>query len=290
MANPIIAIICDFDGTLGPDMISFLLEEYGIDPKMFWDKITSMVEEDGWDPAQAYLNEIVKYAKRNKIPDLTKTRLRRLGAKLQLFPGVPQVFPELKRFVKTNAKLKSLTAPIELRYYIISGGLEQMIRGTPVAKYAHAIFACDFHYNLNGTVEAVKRTISFTEKTKFIYAINKGIEQEITLQPYRVNDAMEMAERPIPFAQMIYIGDGPSDIPCMSMIKQNGGEGIGVSETGKFKKGYELARGKRLSVGPYSADYRPKSDMRQVLHEILTARGLDIDIELRKKLVEAPRH
>jgi 2-hydroxy-3-keto-5-methylthiopentenyl-1-phosphate phosphatase len=289
MASKIISIICDFDGTLGGDMISFLLQKHGVDVPRFWDHITEMVQDDGWDPAHAYMHELLNYAQSGKI-ELTRERLGKLGSLLPLYPGIPELFPGLRKFIKTDSKLKAV--PIELEYYIVSGGLEQMIRGTKLARHVNGIFGCEFQYDTAGRASAVKRTISFTEKTKFVYAINKGIEPEDILKnPYLVNDAVKADERRIPFEQMIYIGDGPSDIPCMSMIKQNLGEGIGVCERGQtFQKGYELARGGRLSVGPYSADYRKTSDMRKALEAILVARGAKIDIELRKHVVEAPKH
>jgi phosphoserine phosphatase len=286
MVQPNIAIICDFDGTLGPDMITFLLEKSGIKPDEFWAHITRMVEEDGWDPAQAYMHELL-----NKIPNLTKERLREIGSQLPLFPGIPNLFPELKEFVRTNRDLKSI--PINLHFYIISGGLEEVIYGTAVAAHVNGVFACAFQYDrLTGLATAIKRTISFTEKTKFIYAINKGISPEdIRRKPYLVNSAIDMDSRPIPISQMIYVGDGPSDIPCLSMILQNKGEGIGVSEISQtLKKGYELARGGRTSVGPYLADYESGSDMREILQTILLARGTEIGIELRKALRSPPKH
>jgi 2-hydroxy-3-keto-5-methylthiopentenyl-1-phosphate phosphatase len=286
MVQPNIAIICDFDGTLGPDMISFLLKKSGIEPEEFWALITKMVEEEGWDPAQAYMHKLLK-----KVPTLTRERLREIGSELPLYPGIPNVFPELKEFVRTNRDLKSI--PINLHFYIISGGLEEIIYGTAVAAHVNGVFACDFHYDQpTGLATAVKRTISFTEKTKFVYAINKGISPEdIRRKPYLVNSAIDMGSRPIPISQMIYIGDGPSDIPCLSMILQNKGEGIGVSEMSQtLKKGYELARWGRTSVGPYSADYRTGSDMREILQTILLARGTEIGIELRKALRSPPQH
>jgi 2-hydroxy-3-keto-5-methylthiopentenyl-1-phosphate phosphatase len=288
MASKIIAIICDFDGTLGTDMISFLLQKHGLDVPRFWKHITKMVQDDGWDPAQAYMHELLNYAQSGKI-ELTSERLAKIGSQLPLYPGIPDLFPGLKQFIKTDSKLKAV--PIELEYYVISCGLEQMIRATRIARHVDGIFGCEFQYDAAGRASAVKRTISFTEKTKFVYAINKGVANEVLQNPYLVNNAVKMDDRRIPFEQMIYIGDGPSDIPCMSMIRHNLGEGIGVCERGlTFEKGYELARGGRLSVGPYSADYRKKSDMRKALEAILVARGAKIDIELRKHVVEAPKH
>ena len=111
---------------------------------------------------------------------------------------------------------------------------------------------------------AVKRAVTFTEKTKFIHAISKGLTgEEVRRNPYRVNHAMEHSERRIPFENMVYIGDGPSDIPCFSMIKNLGGKAVGVipPHDVELKKPYELAEGDRLTVGPYTADYRDGTDL-----------------------------
>ena len=88
---------------------------------------------------------------------------------------------------------------------------------------------------------------------------------------------------------MIYLGDGPSDIPCLSAITNNGGTGIGVSAPfGTFKKGYELARGKRITVGPYTANYKSGSDMRKVLEETILRIGLEIDAKRKKNIIKSP--
>ena len=113
------------------------------------------------------------------------------GSKLRLYPGIPEVFPALKKYIETDNKLKSI--PLDLEYYIISGGLEEVILGTPVADHVSGIFGCNFDYDkMTGAACAIKRTISFTEKTKYIYAINKGITaDDIRKYPYRVNDFIE---------------------------------------------------------------------------------------------------
>ena len=109
--------------------------------------------------------------------------------------------------------------------------------------------------------------------------------------PYRINDSIPAEDVRIPFSRMIYIGDGPSDIPCLSPVVREGGVGIGVSAPfGTFKKGYELARGKRITVGPYTANYKRGSDMRKVLEETILRIGLSVDIERRKSIVRSPGH
>jgi phosphoglycolate phosphatase-like HAD superfamily hydrolase len=290
MPSSIIAVVFDCDDTLCLDTTSALLQIFGINPKDFWEEINEMVK-GGWDPPQAYMHRILQYLQEGKIKTLTKKSLQEFGKKLKLFPGLPMMFQELKHFVSRDQNLKK--ARISLEFYIISGGLEEVIRGTQLAKHVSGIFGCNFAYDpKTDQASAVKSTVSFTEKTRFIFAINKGISEEMARSnPYTVNDAIPETERQIPLKNMIYIGDGPSDIPCLSLITKGGGEGIGVSPPTKtFKKGYEMARGERITVGPYTADYRKGRDMRKALEEIILSKGLEMAFESRRGVVGAPKH
>lgn len=288
MNESVIAIVFDFDGTLGPDTIASLLTEQGSNPKEFWITVDQMVEE-GCDPPLAYMQLLATYAREGKL-DLSKKALRAVGKKLKLFPGLPKAFTELRDYVQKEPELQE--ARVKLEFYIISGGIEEMILGSSIAKYMDGIFGCNFAYDSSGkTVTGIKSAISFTEKTRFLYGINKGISvRDIRVNPYKINDALPQDTRRVPFSQMIYIGDGPSDIPCLSAITQYGGTGIGVSSpTISFKKGYELARGKRITVGPYTANYQKGSDMRKVLEETILRIGLEIAIDKKKHVIGAPR-
>lgn len=120
-----IAIVCDFDETLGPDTISFLLEKNNIPYDKFWPEVYAMVK-DSWDPPLAYMHQLLEYAKSGKI-DISKKALNSLGKKLHLFPGLPKAFSELREYVRNHSLLKKTKIKLEL--YIISGGIEDMILG-----------------------------------------------------------------------------------------------------------------------------------------------------------------
>lgn len=287
MNEAVIAVVFDFDGTLGPDTISSLVTAHNIPARSFWNEVDRRVE-DGWDPPIAYMELLLEYAEEGKI-DVSKKALKAIGKQLKLFPGLPKAFTELKEYVRKEPELKD--ARVQLEFYIISGGIEEIILGSAIAKHMDGIFACNFAYDSKGkTPVSIKSAISFTEKTRFLYGINKGISsRELRTNPYKINDALPNDARRIPFSQMIYIGDGPSDIPCLSAISQLGGTGIGVSSpANSFKKGYELARGKRITVGPYTANYGKGSDMRKVLEETILRMGLEISINKKKHVVNAP--
>ncbi len=289
MRESVIAIVFDFDETLGPDTISFVLHEQHVSPNDFWKEVDSMVEKE-WDPPLAYMHKMMQLAKEDHL-DVSKRSLKRLGEKLPLFPGLPGALKELKNFVMQNILLQK--ARITLEMYIISGGLEEVISATTLAPFIDGIFGCTFAYDQTSSQPVgIKSAISFTEKTRFLHGIRKGVDA-VTLRtdPYRINDAIPSQMQRIPFSQMIYIGDGPSDIPCLSPVIRDGGIGIGVSAPfGTFKKGYELARGKRITVGPYTANYKKGSDMRKVLEETILHIGLAINIDQQKNIVNAPTH
>ncbi|EKD86582.1 MAG: hypothetical protein ACD_37C00228G0004, partial [uncultured bacterium] len=222
--------------------------------------------------------------------DISKKALSKTGKGLKIFPGLPGAFSELRNFVRTNPDLKR--ARVNLEFYIISGGFEEMIHATKIADEMDGIFGCNFAYDKSGEAIGIKSAISFTEKTRYVHAIRKGVDaKEIRTNPYVINDAISIDQQRIPFSNMIYIGDGPSDIPCLSAVSSGGGTGIGVSAPyGTFKKGYELARGKRITVGPYTANYKKGSDMRKVLEETILRIGLEIETAHRKNIIHAPGH
>jgi 2-hydroxy-3-keto-5-methylthiopentenyl-1-phosphate phosphatase len=286
MTESVIALIFDFDETLGPDTISFFLEEQGVDIIKFWQEVNEMVR-DAWDPPLAYMSKMLKLSRENKL-DISQKALADAGKNLSLFSGLPEAFSELKDFAKTNQELKDVR--ISLEFYIISGGLEEMIRSTKLAQSVDGIFGSNFAYDQDSQPIGIKSTITFTEKTRYVHGIRKGISvSDLRNNPYRINDSIPFDMQRIPFSQMIYLGDGPSDIPCLSAITNNGGTGIGVSAPfGTFKKGYELARGKRITVGPYTANYKSGSDMRKVLEETILRIGLEIDAKRKKNIIKSP--
>lgn len=287
MNEAVIAVIFDFDGTLGPDTIAALLQSNKVSPKIFWMEVDKRVE-NGWDPPLAYMQLLWEYAKDGKI-DVSPKALRAIGKKLNLFPGLPKAFKELRDYMRKEPELKD--ARVNLEYYIISGGIEEIILGNKIAEHMDGIFGSNFAYDKKGNPTGIKSAISFTEKTRFLYGINKGVSvKDMRCNPYKINDATTADHYRVPFPQMIYIGDGPSDIPCLSAVSRFGGTGIGVSSpTNSFRKGYELARGKRITVGPYTANYEKGSDMRKVLQETILRIGLEIALNRKKHVINAPQ-
>ena len=250
MAQNVIALISDCDGTICPDTASRLVSELGLSPADFWAEVAADVE-NGWDPPLAWLNRLIDQSRSGVIAPLTSDLMRRVGEKVELFPGVADFLARIRERLDERADFRD--AGVTVEWYIISSGIEELLRATPAAEHTNAIFGSRLDYDESGQAVAVKASVTFTEKTKFIFAVNKGISsEEIYRTPYRVNDAIDDSERRVPFTRMVYLGDGPSDIPCFSMVKRQNGHAIGVipPDDSDLRKPYELATGQRLTVGP----------------------------------------
>ena len=291
MAQDVIAIICDCDGTLCPDTSDRLVRQLGLESEDFWKRQVGGLVEDGWDPPLAYLNQLLVSCRQPGVGELSLERLNAVGAGVEFYPGALDFVPRLRSLLAANPDYAEANVTVE--WFIVSSGIEAVLRATPLSGGADEIFGCAFDYGDDGTAVAVKRTVTFTEKTKFIHAINKGISgAELRRNPYRVNDAMAMADRRIPFENMVYVGDGPSDIPCFSMIRNLGGKAIGVipPEDSDFRRPYELAEGQRLTVGPYTADYRDSADLFRMMARLVTGIADTILEKREHSLRRAPRH
>ena len=243
-----IAIICDCDNTLAPDTTSSLLEDNGIDLDSFWKDISHQVEM-GWDPPIAWMTEIANLIKEGKIAQDTNSKLTEFGKTVTTFPGASEFITELN---ESLGKEHDIT----VEGYVVSCGIESLMQGTTLSESFTEIFGSSF-YEKDGLIAGVKSSITFTEKTKFIFAINKGIS-DIREEPYKVNKFVEKEKRNIPFENMIYLGDGASDIPCFSMIKSLGGYCIGIDIDSKWHKDFQLEMRKR-EMSAFKPDYREGS-------------------------------
>ncbi len=279
-----IAVICDFDDTLGDDTTNlFLSEILGMNEtsiESFWNEEVGSLVKQGWDPPLAYIDRISAKLKQKQLT-IKNEDLRELGSKVQLFPGVEDMVQRLEKFVNSRKEFKE--AFVRIEFYIISGGFEEIIRGTSIATSIKDIFGCTFEEK-EGQIMP-KSIVTFTEKTKFLYAINKGISGlELRRNPYRVNDVIPREDRRIAFSNMIYVGDGPTDIPCFSTVQSNGGKTIGILKHKRKgaalvvdnRRAWAIARGERTTLGPYHPDYRENSDLYDMLKLEIERIGLDI--------------
>jgi phosphoglycolate phosphatase-like HAD superfamily hydrolase len=275
-----IAVVFDFDDTLVPDSTTLFLASKRVDAKDFWEREAKALIDEGFDPTLAYLQLMLERIGKQKQLGLLKRRdLHKFGATLdkQFYQGLPQLFKDLRRLV---AKFPN----IGIEFYIISSGLLDIIRGSNlVQKHFKAVYACEFQEGVNGCLSRIKRCISFTEKTRYLFEINKGLPVDGTHQnPHLVNKDIPELQRRIQFRNMIYVGDGLTDIPCFSLIKKNGGTTFGVfhpkSEKSAKRALLEFLKTDRV-VSCHAPKYRKSDELGSLLRTAVIQRCQAIDLQ-----------
>ena len=219
-----IAVIFDFDETLAPDSTSSFLDSIGTDVRAFWQAVVQPRLDSGWDPVPAYLYEMIQTSRLGgKQPAITREALQAWGPRVQLYPGAATIFRRLRK----HAKLVS--AGVQVEFYLISSGIGEILRTTKIANNFTDIWACEFHYSSMGGIEFPKNVVSFTDKTRYIFQISKGLFGSSSRNaPFDVNRKIGERDLRIPLDQMIFVGDGYTDIPCFSLLRKGGGTAIGV--------------------------------------------------------------
>ena len=259
-----IALIFDFDDTLTDDSTTLLLHEHGVDAQDFWKNKFAKLVEDGWDPAPAYLELILDHVGAGQpLGLLSNASLREIGKKCKFYPGLPLLFKNLKKQVSEH-KVSNPT----IEFYVISGGLEEIILGSTIATHLNGIRGCRFA-ETDGVISAIKNLVTFTEKTRYLFEISKGQLNEQRSNPYAVNNNVEPENRRIPFSNMIYVGDGLTDVPCFSLLQKSGGKGFGVfdpNKAGSSKKAWEQLVAPSRVKSLNSPKYRKTDDLGALLH------------------------
>ena len=257
-----IAVVFDFDDTLGPDSATGFLKQAGIkDIEGFWEEVGTMMV-DNWDPVPACLNYMIEASDDGRMEPMTRDALTAWGKELPLFDGVEHVFSHLRKVAKeTNPR-------VSLEFYLISSGIGDVLRNTGIADEFTDIWASEFHYHEQGSAVAAKKIISFTDKTRYIFQIQKGIIGQVSRgKPFEVNKKVPSDQIRIPLNQMIFVGDGYTDIPCFSLIKQQGGIPIAVydhNHTEKWGNAFQFVTDGRVS-NLHSANYQQGSDLTNFL-------------------------
>ena len=263
MSNrPTIALIYDFDGTLSPGN----MQEYDFIPavgksnKEFWHEANSLAEEQDADGILTYMTKMIQAAK-SKGLSLRREAFQESGRKIELYEGVKEWFARVNAYGAERG--------MKVVHYVNSSGLTEIIEGTEIAHEFRKIYACKFLYDVDGIAYWPGVAVNYTNKTQFIFKINKGVESvyDSTL----VNRYIDEKDRPVPFSNMIYVGDGMTDIPCMRLVKNFGGHSIAVynpQDKGARKDMATLIRDNRVNhVCP--ADYSENSEIDTVVKAII---------------------
>lgn len=242
--TPIVALMYDFDRTLcTKDMQDYsFIPSLGMTESEFWQTTNELWQREHMDSVLAYMYTMVKMSKDKGIP-LLREKLVAMGKNVELFKGVQEWFDRITAFGMQNG--------VQVEHYVISSGMREIIEGTPISRCFKSIFACEFLYDENGGAVWPKTDVNYTNKTQFVYRINKGVLD--IANDLDLNRSMPEDSKRVPFTNMIYIGDGLSDVPCMKMMKSYGGYSIAVYQK-RDSKVEELLRKDRVDF-IYPADY-----------------------------------
>lgn len=241
----VVAVIWDFDKTLIPgNMQGPLFRKFGIDEQSFWDEVDGLEQfylnhgshRVGRDAL--YLNHILTYVREGVMKGLSNDMLFELGREIEFYQGIPDFLELLKKSIESEPRFAEHQITVE--NYIISTGLRQMIMGSAVAPYATEVWACEFAelvappgyaegqealFSPDGQIDQLIYTIDNTSKTRAVFEINKGTNRNPAID---VNSKVAPEDRRVPFQNMIYIADGPSDVPVFSVVGANGGKTYAV--------------------------------------------------------------
>jgi 2-hydroxy-3-keto-5-methylthiopentenyl-1-phosphate phosphatase len=267
----------DFDKTLcEKDMQEYgFIPSIGMEPEDFWDEANKIAHKYNMDKILAYMLLMNKQAKKNDL-QITKESLQSLGKDVVFFPGVDTWFERI------NAYGRSLG--LEIEHYIISSGLKEIIEGTSIAHEFKRIYACEFHYNERGNAVWPRQVVNFTTKTQFLFRISKGVLD--VLDDVTLNSYMSDEDRRIPYRNMIYLGDGITDVPCMKLVKQYGGQSIALYHGDDMTKVHKLLGENRVNY-ICNSDYRKGSELEKIVKLILTRMAItnklaEIEVAQRK--------
>jgi len=273
-----IALVYDFDGTLSPQPMQeyTVLPKIGVEPAQFWAMVNREARETESDPMLVYMRHIIEALEREKV-DVKREDFAAMASAIEYFPGVATWFARMNAYVKRRSR-----GQVKLAHYLISAGQKEILDGVSIRKHFKRIYASEYHFNHHGVATFPKLLVTDTLKTQFLFRINKGLE----LVTESINEHMPEAERPIPFANIIYVGDGMTDVPSMALTKKSGGHTVAVFDP-KSEKQRAICM-KLLEAGRADfiaeADYRKSSKLSRRVELLLDA--IIADVAYRREAFE----
>ena len=269
-SNIPMALVYNFDGTLAPGNLqeNSFIPDIGMDKQDFWSEVNRLSQESQADGILMYMFLMLDRAKAAKVP-VRRDDFTERGADVEFFNGVADWFDRITAYgIATN---------VDVEHYIVSSGNAEIIEGTMIAKYFRQIYGSKFMYDENGAACWPALAINFTTKTQFLFRINKGAHD--LSDNHDINQFVPMKDRPVPFENMVYIGDGETDVPCFRLVKDLGGLSVAVfkpnTRNARSKAEQFATDGRVHCVAP--ADYTEDQQLDQVVKSqihLLADRGL----------------
>lgn len=269
MRKNIIAIMYDFDKTLcAKDMQEYtFIPNLGINASEFWKEADEIREENKMDQVLTYMYLMFKKMVSNNR-SLKRKYLNDMGKNIELFDGLEEWFERVNEYGESVG--------MKVEHYIISSGLKEIIEGTKIGKYFKQIYASEFFYNEDGNAIWPKLAVNYTNKTQFLSRINKGvldISDDTSLNRKMIDNA-----RRISTANMIYIGDGYTDVPCMKLTKEGGGVSIAVYTDKTIKTAQNLLKEERINYLAL-ADYTKDSEIDKIIKKVIQNMAINTEMK-----------
>lgn len=274
--TPRVALVFDFDDTLAADSLDVLIRDLEADPRAFRETRVQPRVDRGWDPMPAAFFSAIELGRERGTP-VTRHRLEALGRAHALFPGVPDFFERLRETAD------EVVPGVDVEFYVVSCGLAEIIGSTRLAGSVAAIYASRLHYDGQGEATFVERIVSHEEKTRYLHGISQGPPRRLEQgEPFRQDPDATLADLHVPFHQMIYVGDGLTDLPAFALMRAEGGYAIGVlkdKDQRSWVDAYEPSRGQRLA-NLARPEYTPGSELVRSLE--LAVRAIAHDLALAR--------
>lgn len=268
--TPTVAIMYDFDKTLTTkDMQEYtFIPKLGMQSDEFWSKSNALAKNEQMDNILAYMKLMLDESKKHSQP-IRRNDFVSLGKNLEFYPGV------LSWFDLVDKKAKEVGIVVE--HYIISSGLKEIIEGSQIGEKFKRIYASEYLYDENGVAVWPKLSVNYTAKTQFLFRINKGVLD--VSEDKKLNDYTPETNRSVPFRNMIYIGDGLTDVPCMKLVKNNGGKSIAVHKPGELGVCSQLMVEQRIDFYT-EANYSPDKELFSLVSIILQKMQAENELEV----------
>ena len=267
--KPIIALLYDFDKTLcTQDMQNYtFIPSLGMETGTFWQATDRFGRREHMDGILAYMYTMVHKCQEKQIP-FTREYLEKCGQDVQFFPGVTDWFRRINRFGEEQG--------VQVEHYIISSGLREIIEGSGISQEFKKIYASEFYYDETGRPVWPKLDVNYTAKTQYVFRINKGVLD--VANDRELNASMPDDKKRVPFRNMVYIGDGLSDVPCMKMMRTYGGVAIAVWQPESRAAVEELLSHDRVDF-IFPADYREGTALDATLRNIIRKMAVVAQLE-----------
>lgn len=272
MKKTIFALIYDFDKTLATqDMQNYeFIPSLGMTPEEFWNKTTEFGSKEKVESILSYMYMMIACAKEKNIP-LTKKYLNDCGKNIKFYPGVDTWFKRINEYGKSKG--------IKVEHYLVSSGNLEIIQGSPIYKKFKRCFGCEFLFD-EKTKEAYwpKVAINYTQKTQYIFRISKGVYDQTDDE----NVNKKTTNRRVRYENMVYIGDGMTDIPSMVLINQQGGSTIAIYKDENNKTLQTLLNDKRCNF-VFEANYKENSQLEKTVKRLIDKAAINAELQSKDK-------